>query len=154
MYVLLIKRRQAAQHLLPMLWVDEPNTSNKTYHILHYEDGFVKRHYVPAIYRSEIYHAWDCFSNDCKHSVLWICLSYSPDCMSPWFYALRFHYDFLTLKIYYSVPPDTDILKYSLFKHSLKPIWKVEFRYFQPIYWTLWMFNWKMVKTMSSVPSY
>lgn len=55
--MLLIKRRQAVQHLPPKLWVDEPNMSNKTYHILHYEDGFVKRHSVPAIHRSEIDHA-------------------------------------------------------------------------------------------------
>lgn len=47
--MLLIKRRQTVQHLLPMLWVDEPNMSNKTYHILHYKDGFVKRHSIPCL---------------------------------------------------------------------------------------------------------
>lgn len=45
---------------------------------------------------------------------------------------LDFHYDFLTLKIYDSVPPDTDILKYSFKSMALNQYGKLNLDTFSP----------------------
>lgn len=130
--------------------------SNKAYHILHCEDGFVKRWVNCITFQQLTNQKYIMYENALATNINIQCSesTYSPDCTSPWFYAFRFPLWFSHFKNLRLCTTRYRHFKIFIQKHGLKPIWKVEFRYFQPVYWMLRMFNWKMGKTTSSVPSY